>query len=138
MEQALKNTVIAKSSEYELTLKSFFKDEFRYWDDAYLIPFSHIKYTKRQIFSYINDSCGFTCSKVNMCYGHQFLYFIIVIYRYARHAIMKKRVFFENFLFYDFKITLIPIKIKGWRMVSVDRHIIDKNLTYSQRLSYLK
>ena len=144
MEQALRNTVIAKNSEYQLTLKSFFKDEFRYWNDAYLIPFSHIKYTKRQIFSYINYSCGFTCSKVNLCHGHQFLYFIMVIYKYARYAIMEKNVFFKNFLFYDFtltsnqKITLIPTKIKSWRMVGFDRHIIDKNLTYWQKLSYLK
>ena len=144
MEQALKNTIIATSTEYQLTLKSFFKDEFRYANDCYLIPFSHIKYTKRQIFSYIYDSCGVVCSKINICHGHQFLFFVKLIYRFNRYSIMKKKVFFEYFLFRDFKltsdqkITLKPIKIKGWKMQPVYRHVIDKNLTYSQRLSYLK
>ena len=53
MEKALENTIIANNIEYRLTLKSFFKDQFKYWNDCYLIPFSHILYTKRQIFSYI-------------------------------------------------------------------------------------
>ena len=42
MEKALKNTIIADSKEYRLTLKSFFKDEFQYSSDCYLIPFVHI------------------------------------------------------------------------------------------------
>ena len=36
MEKALENTIIAK--KYSLTLKSFFKDDFKYWNDCYLIP----------------------------------------------------------------------------------------------------
>ena len=51
MEIALKNTIIAKT--YNLTLKSFFKNEFKYGNDCYKIPFSHILYTKKQIFNYI-------------------------------------------------------------------------------------
>ena len=144
MENALKNTKIASSLEYQLTLKSFFKDQFQYANDCYLIPFSHILYTKRQIFTYIYSSCGFVCTKLTKCHGHQFLDFIQLIYRFNRYCIIKRKVYFEYFLFKDFKLTsdgemtLIPIKIKSWRTVPVYKHVIDKNLTYSQRLSFLK
>ena len=39
MEKAFENTIIANNIEYRLTLKSFFKDQFKYWNDCYLIPF---------------------------------------------------------------------------------------------------
>ena len=73
MEKALKNTTIAE--KYGLSLKSFFKDYFKYWNDCYLIPFDHIQYFKRQIFDYIKSSCNddINCSKLQSCYGHQFL-----------------------------------------------------------------
>ena len=125
MERALKNTIIAASSEYQLTLKSFFKDEFQYANDCYLIPFSHILYTKRQIFSYIQDSCGVVCSKLQICDGHQFMNFIELIYQFQRYSIIKKKVYFKYFLFSNFKLTsnikmtLKPTKIKGWRMIPV-------------------
>ena len=144
MEKAMKNTIIASSLEYQLTLKSFFKDQFQYGNDCYLIPFSHILYSKRQIFNYINDSCGVPCKKLIKCHGHQFLDFIQLIYRFNCYCIIKRKVYFEYFLFKDFKLTsdtkmtLIPTKIKSWRVVGVHKHLIDKNLTYSQRLSYLK
>ena len=140
MEKALENTKIA--AKYHLSLKSFFKNEFKYYNDSYLIPFSHIQYTKRQIFDYIRDSCGNddVCSKLKMCDGHQFLQFIELIYQYNRYCITKKKVYFEYFLFNNFRltcnsqITLKPTKIKGWRMIPVQK----QDLTYSQRLSFLK
>ena len=141
MEKALENTIIAK--KYSLTLKSFFKNEFRYWNDCYLIPFSHILYTKRQIFGYIEDSCGVVCSKLQTCDGHQFLQFIELIYQYQRYCIIKKKVYFKYFLFTNFKLTsdtqmtLKPTKIKSWRMWGVHMQLID-HLTYSERLSFLK
>ena len=144
MERALKNTIIAASTEYQLTLKSFFKDEFQYANDCYLIPFSHILYTKRQIFSYIYESCGHVCSKVQICHGHQFLTFVELIYRFNRWATLKKNVYFEYFLFNKFEltsnavITLKPTKIKKWHTVPVYKHVLDKKLTFSQKLSYLK
>ena len=64
MEKALQNTIIAKT--YSLTLKSFFKDEFKYGNDCYKIPFSHVLYTKKQIFSYIRASCSFAKNKKNV------------------------------------------------------------------------
>ena len=143
MEKALENTIIADNIEYRLSLKSFFKDEFKYWNDCYLIPFSQILYTKRQIFAYIEDSCGVVCSKLQICEGHQFLHFIELIYRFNRYSIIKKKVYFKYFLFTNFKLasniqmTLKPTKIKGWRMLPVDIQLLH-DLTYSQRLSFLK
>ena len=143
MEKALENTIIANNIEYRLTLKSFFKDQFKYWNDCYLIPFSHILYTKRQIFSYIENSCGVVCSKLQTCDGHQFMVFVELIYQFQRYSIIKKKVYFEYFLFSNFKLTsdigmiLKPTKIKGWRMLPVHSQLIH-DLTYSERLSFLK
>ena len=143
MEKALENTIVADNIKYRLTLKSFFKDQFKYWNDCYLIPFSHILYTRRQIFSYIQDSCGVVCSKQQICDGHQFMNFIELIYQFQRYSIIKKKVYFKYFLFSNFKLTsnikmtLIPTKIKGWRMIPVHMEVI-KDLTYSERLSFLK
>ena len=143
MEKALENTIIANNIEYRLTLKSFFKDQFKYWNECYLIPFSHILYTKRQIFSYIESSCGVVCSKLQICDGHQFMNFIELIYQFQRYSVIKEKVYFKYFLFSNFKLTsnitmtLKPTKIKGWRMIPVHMEVIH-DLTYSERLSFLK
>ena len=51
MEKALENTLIAnKFMEYSVSLKSFFKDEFKSGNSTYKVPFSHILYTKRKFF----------------------------------------------------------------------------------------
>ena len=143
MEKALENTVIAK--KYSLTLKSFFKDEFKYWNDCYLIPFTHIEYTKRQIIEYIKSSCSdsIVCSKLQSCDGHQFLQFIQLIYQFQRYSVIEKKVYFKYFLFTNFKltsntiVTLKPTKIKSWRVVAVDKQQLN-HLTYYERLSFLK
>ena len=138
MEKALQNTIIAET--YSLTLKSFFKDEFKYGNGCYKIPFFHVLYTKRQIFGYIQDSSSFVCKKQQKCDGHQFLDFIELIYHYQRYCVKYKKVYFRYFYFYNFKltsdikITLKPTKIKWWRMVPADMETIF-HLTYSQSLS---
>ena len=143
LEKALENTIIANNIEYRLTLKSFFKNQFQYVNNCYLIPFSHILYTKRQIFSYIENSCGVVCSKLQTCDGHQFMAFIELIYQFQRYSIIKKKVYLKYFLFKNFKLTsdikmtLKPTKIKGWRMLPVHMQLIH-DLTYSERLSFLK
>ena len=143
MEHALKNTVIAVCTDYQLTLKCFFKDEFQYLNDCYLVPFSHILYIKRQIFSYVYESCGDVCSKVQICHGHQFIAFIKFLYLFNRWAILKKNVYFEYFLFNKFELTtnaictLKPTKIKRWHTVPSQKHVLDRKLTVSQKLSYL-
>ena len=139
----MENTIIANNIEYCLTLKSFFKDQFKYWNECYLIPFSHILYAKRQIFSYIESSCGVVCSKLQICDGHQFMNFIELIYQFQRYSVIKEKVYFKYFLFSNFKLTsnitmtLKPTKIKGWRMIPVHMEVIH-DLTYSERLSFLK
>ena len=144
MEKALQNTVIAdKYMQYRLTLKSFFKDKFKYGENCYKIPFSHILYTKRQIFNYICDSCDFVCKKQRKCHGHQFLDLIELLYQYQLHCVYNRKVYFKYFYFYSFiltsdvKMTLQPTKIKGWHMLPVDMLTIS-HLTYSQRLSCFK
>ena len=144
MEKALQNTVIAdKFMQYRLTLKSFFKDEFKYGENCYKIPFSHILYTKRQIFSYIRDSCSFVCKKQKKCHGHQFLDLIELFYQFQCHCVENKKVYFKYFYFHSFiltsdvEMTLKPTKIKGWHMLPVDMLILS-HLTYSQRLSCFK
>ena len=69
MEKAFENTLIAnKFMEYSVSLKSFFKEEFKYGNASYKIPFSHILYnTKRKIFPLIRDSCDYVCPKLKQC-----------------------------------------------------------------------
>ena len=141
MERALQNTVIAK--KYRLTLKSFFKDEFKYKKTCYEIPFSHVLYTKKQIFDYIRSSCSFICKKQTKCDGHQFLEFAELIYQYQLWCVKNKKIYFKHFYFYNFKLTsdikmtLKPTKIKSWSMLPVDMEVIS-HLTYSQSLSIFK
>ena len=40
MEKAFENTIIANNIEYRLTLKSFFKDQFKYWNDEMMMMFA--------------------------------------------------------------------------------------------------
>ena len=107
MEKALENTIIANNTQYRLSLKSFFKNEFKYQNDCYLIPFSHILYTKRQIFSYIEDSCGIVCSKLQICDGHQFMQFIELISQFERYFVIKKRFILSIFFFAILNLLLI-------------------------------
>ena len=136
MEIAFKNTVIAK--EYGLTLKSFFKDIFKYWDDSYLIPFIDIRFFKKQCYDFIISCCNNKCycSKKQSCYGHQFLQFVETIIQFQRYFVLKKKVYFQYFFFTDFKLTSDTLKIKSWRIFGVSIKLID-HLTYSERLSFL-
>ena len=142
MEKAMENTIIAKNIDYRLSLKSFFKDKFRYYNNCYLVPFSEILHFKRQIFDYIYQSCGIQCSKLQKCHGHKFIEYIELIYQFNRSCILRKKIYFQYFLFKNFtltsnKIQLKPTKIKSWQMVPSDKKLIH-NLTYSERLSFLK
>ena len=139
METAFKSTIIAE--QYGLTLKSFFKDYFKYWDDCYLIPFIDIRLFKRQYYDFIKSSCNdkIACSKQQSCYGHQFLQFVELIIQFQRYSVLKKKVYFQYFFFTNFKLTsdiTKPLKIKSWRISGVSIHRIN-HLTYSERLSLL-
>ena len=93
MERALKNTKIAE--KYDLSLKTFFKDKYRYWDDSYLIPYSEVKNFKKHIFEFIKSSCNneSVCSKLQSCNGHRFLNFIELILNFHRFVIIQKKIF---------------------------------------------
>ena len=137
MEKALKNTLIAE--KYGLSLKSFFKDYFKYWDDIYIIPFDHIERSKKQISDYIKSGCNddFICSKLPSCHGHQFLQFMELIYQFQRYCVLKKKVYFKYFVFSNFTLTADTTpKIKSWRVIGTYQQQLN-NLTYSERLSFL-
>ena len=143
MERALSNTVTAK--DYGLSLKSFFKDKFKYWDDSYVIPYTEFRHCKKYLFEYIKSNCNgdTVCGKLTSCYGHQFMQFIEAIHQFQRVAVIKKRIFFKYFFISNFeltsnaKITLTPTKIKKWQVVPIEKLELN-GLTFSERLSYLK
>ena len=143
MEKALQETLIVnKFMEYSVSLKSFFKDEFKSGNSAYLIPFSHILYTKRKIFSLIQDSCDYVCPKLKQCDGHKFLDYIQMLRKAICWAVEEKKVFYKYFYFHTFtltsdaKYTLKPVKICGWYAIPVEPKDLS-NLSYSKRMSYL-
>ena len=143
MEKALQETLIAhKFMEYSVSLKVFFKDEFKSGDSAYLIPFSHILYTKRKIFHYIRDSCDFVCPKLKQCDGHKFLDYIEMLWKAICWAVEEKKVFYKYFYFHTFtltsdaKYTLKLVKIRGWYAIPVEPKDLS-HFSYSKRMSYL-
>ena len=143
MEKALQDTIIAK--DYGLSLKSFFKDRYKYSNDCYLIPIDHIHHFKRYIYDFITSSCNddIVCSKLQSCHGHQFLQFIELIINFERYSVMRSKIYFGYFLFSNFKltsdtkITLKPTKIKSWTVTGVFEEKL-YHLGYKKRLSFLK
>ena len=136
MEISIKNTLIA--NEYCITLKSFFKDYFKYWDDHYLIPFYDIQIYKKQYHDFITSGCN-CLSEKSSCYGHQFSQFLELLIQFQRYSVLKKQVYFQYFLFSNFKFTsdIKASKIKSWRVTGVSAQNIN-HLTYSEKLSLLK
>ena len=145
MEKALQNTLIAnKFMEYSVSLKSFFKDEFKSGNSTYKIPFSHILYSKtfHIFFPLIRDSCDYVCPKLKQCDGHKFLDFIQMLWEAIRWAVEEKKVYYKFFYFHTFTLTsdveftLKPVKIKGWYVLPVEPQNLS-HLSYSRRMSYL-
>ena len=135
MEQALKNTQIAhKFMKFMFSLKMFFKDEFKSGQSAYLIPFDHIVYTKRNLFPKIRDACDYVCPNEKPCDGHKFLDYVEMLCRSTVYAVEEKKVYYRYFYFTDF--TIKDNKIWGWRAMPVEPKDL-RNLSYSQRMSYL-
>ena len=139
MEKAFKNTTIAfKFMEYEMTLKSFFKDEFKSGQFAYLIPFSHVLYTKRTIFQYIRGSCEYVCPLSEQCKGHQFLNYVNMLWNAICWGVEQKKVYYKYFYFTNFEVvrTINGYEIKGWDAKPVESEDLS-HLSYSKRMSYL-
>ena len=143
MEKALKETEIAhKYMEYSVSLKVFFKDEFKSGQSAFLIPFSHILYTKRNVFQLIRDSCDYVCPHNKQCNGHKFLDYINMLWKSICWAVEEKKVFYKYFYFHNFTLTsyvqctLKKVKIYGWKAIPVEPVDLS-HLSYSKRMSYL-
>ena len=135
MEEAFEKTRIAdKFMQYIVTLKIFFKDEFKSGHNSYLIPFDHIVYVKRNMFPKIRDACEYVCPYEKTCDGHKFLNYIEMLWESILYAVEEKKVYYRYFFFTDFKIK--DGKILSWHAIPVETKDL-KNLTYSQRISYL-
>ena len=108
MERALKNTVLAK--DYGLSLKSLFKDKYKYWDDSYAIPFSEFRHCKKYLFEYIKSSCNgdTVCGKLKTCYGHQFTNLSKQFMNFNVLLSSKKEFFTSIFLFLI--LNLLPMQ----------------------------
>ena len=136
MEKAFEKTHIAfKDMQYVYTLKIFFKDEFQSGQSAYLIPFSHILYIKRNVFQHIRDSCGYVCPYTKDCDGHQFLNYIQKLWDFLCWAVEEKKMFYKYFYFGNFRLTSNG-KISGWDFKPVEAQDLS-HLPYSRRMSYL-
>ena len=136
MEAALKKTQIAhKYMCFIYTLKAFFKDEFQSGQSAYLIPFDHIVFTKRNIFPYIREDCGFVCPRETPCGPHQFLNYVEMLWRSICWAVEEKKVYYRYFYFTNFRLTNDG-KIAGWDTKPVEPKDLS-HLSYSKRMSYL-
>ena len=136
MEDALKKTQIAhKYICFIYTLKAFFKDEFKSGNSAYLIPFDHIVFTKRNIFPYIREDCGYVCERETPCGGHQFLNYVEMLWRSICWAVEEKKVYYRYFYFANFRLTNDG-KIVGWDAKPVEPKDLS-HLSYSKRVSYL-
>ena len=136
MEAALKKTQIAHKYMCSIyTLKAFFKDEFKSGQSAYLITFDHIVFTKRNIFPYIREDCGFVCPKETPCGPHQFLNYVEMLWRSICWAVEEKKVYYRYFYFTNFRLTNDG-KIAGWDAKPVEARDLS-HLSYSKRMSYL-
>ena len=140
VEQALLNTVLAwKLMQYSVSLKSFFKDQFKV-NGGYKIPFSHVLYFKRHFFQHIRDSCDFVCPSDNQCSGHRMINFIEKLYEFQEHAVLDEKYFFGYFYFYNFKLKKDEennvFKVCEWEFKGVPTKDLE-NYTFSQRCQYL-
>ena len=141
MEQALINTVIAfKLMQYSYSLKCFFKEEFKQSNGVYVIPFSHILYIKRNIFHLIRDTCDYVCPYEDKCNGHKFLDFVQKLWDFQHDAVLNKKCYFKDFVFYNFRYKIDKLhgieKVDGWDFNFTNAKNLS-HLSYSQRLSYL-
>ena len=136
MEAALKKTQIAhKYMCFIYTLKAFFKDVFKSGQSTYLIPFHHIVFTKRNIFPYIREDCGYVCERETPCGGHQFLNYVEMLWRSICWAVEEKKVYYRYFYVTNFRLT-DDGEIAGCDAKPVEPKDLS-HLSYSKRMSYL-
>ena len=132
----MEKTIIAfKDYEYSISMKSFFKDEFKSGSRNYLIPMSHINWFKRNVFCKIRDSCSYVFMKNVPCKGHKLLNYIEMLWSAAVFAVEEKKVYYRYFYFENF--TYKNGELHSWDATPVEPKCL-KHLSYSIRMSYLK
>ena len=132
----MEKTIIAfKDYEYSISMKSFFKDEFKSASRNYLIPMSHINWFKRNVFCKIRDSCSYVFMENVPCKGHKLLNYIEMLWSAAVFAVEEKKVYYRYFYFENF--TYKNGELHSWDATPVEPKCL-KHLSYSIRMSYLK
>ena len=132
----MEKTIIAfKDYEYSISMKSFFKDEFKSGSRNYLIPMSHINWFKRNVFCKIRDSCSYVFMENVPCKGHKLLNYIEMLWSAAVFAVEEKKVYYRYFYFENF--TYKNGELHSWDATPVEPKCL-KHLSYSIRMSYLK
>ena len=131
----MEKTIIAfKDYEYSISMKSFFKDEFKSGSRNYLIPMSHINWFKRNVFCKIRDSCSYVFIENVPCKGHKLLNYIEMLWSAAVFAVEEKKVYYRYFYFENF--TYKNGELHSWDATPVEPKCL-KHLSYSIRMSYL-
>ena len=131
----MEKTIIAfKDFEYVISMKSFFKDEFKSGSHNYLISLDHIKWFKRNIFPKIRDACSYVCPHSVPCKGHKLLNYIEMLWEASVYAVEEKKVYYRYFYFQN--LIFKNGELHRWNATPVEPKCL-KHLSYSRRMAYL-
>ena len=131
----MEKTIIAfKDFEYVISMKSFFKDEFKSGSHNYLISLDHIKWFKRNIFPKIRDACNYVCPHSLPCKGHKLLNYIEMLWEASVYAVEEKKVYYRYFYFEN--LIFKNGELHSWNATPVEPKCL-KHLSYSRRMAYL-
>ena len=131
----MEKTIIAfKDFEYVISMKSFFKDEFKSGSHNYLISLDHIKWFKRNIFPKIRDACSYVCPHSVPCKGHKLLNYIEMLWEASVYAVEEKKVYYRYFYFQN--LIFKNGELHSWNATPVEPKCL-KHLSYSGRMAYL-
>ena len=131
----MEKTIIAfKDFEYVISMKSFFKDEFKSGSHNYLISLDHIKWFKRNIFPKIRDACSYVCPHSVPCKGRKLLNYIEMLWEASVYAVEEKKVYYRYFYFQN--LIFKSGELHSWNATPVEPKCL-KHLSYSRRMAYL-
>ena len=131
----MEKTIIAfKDFEYVISMKSFFKDEFKSGSHNYLISLDHIKWFKRNIFPKIRDACSYVCPHSVPCKGHKLLNYIEMLWEASVYAVEEKKVYYRYFYFQN--LIFKNGELHSWNATPMEPKCL-KHLSYSRRMAYL-
>ena len=129
-----KTIIVFKDFEYVISMKSFFKDEFKSGSHNYLISLDHIKWFKRNIFPKIRDACSYVCPHSVPCKGHKLLNYIEMLWEASVYAVEEKKVYYRYFYFQN--LIFKNGELHSWNATPVEPKCL-KHLSYSRRMAYL-